>query len=177
MHQVTELNSFPNTYINDALIILTCMKVCVGGTFHPLHKGHKELLRKAFQIAGPQGFVFIGLTSQAMLKKKGKIATFEKRKQSIMQFLGKEHIIQQTSIQPLINRFGPTLEGDFDAIVVSPETEPTAQEINRKRTVLGKPPLQIIVISFVLSEDGTPISSSRIRRNEIDENGLMIKQD
>ena len=153
------------------------MKVCLGGTFHPLHKGHKELLRKAFQVAGTQGTVFIGVTSQTMINKKGKLASFEKRKQSIMQFLVKENLLQKTTIQPLFDKFGPTIERDFDAIVVSPETEPTAEEINRKRTSLGKPSLQIIVIPFVLSEDGTPISSSRIRRKEIDENGTMVMQD
>jgi len=153
------------------------MKVCLGGTFHPLHKGHKELLRKAFQVAGAQGTVFIGITSQTMINKRGKPASFEKRKQSIVQFLAKENLLQKATIQPLFDKFGPTLEGDFDAIVVSPETEPTAEEINRKRTHLGKPPLQIIVISFVLSEDGIPISSSRIRRKEIDENGTMLIQD
>jgi pantetheine-phosphate adenylyltransferase len=153
------------------------MKVCLGGTFHSLHKGHKELLRKAFQVAGPRGSVFIGLTSPTMIKKKGKLASFEKRKQSIVQFLVEENVLQQATIQPLSNKFGPTLQGDFDAIVVSPETEPTAEEINRKRTALGKTPLLIIVIPFVLSEDGTPVSSSRIRRKEIDENGSMVKQE
>jgi pantetheine-phosphate adenylyltransferase len=153
------------------------MKVCLGGTFYPLHKGHKELLRKAFQVAGSKGSVFIGLTSPAMIKKKGDFASFEKRKHPIVQFLTEENVLQQATIQPLINKFGPTLEGDFDAIVVSPETEPTAQEINQTRMHLGKTALQIIVIPYVLSEDGAPISSSRIRRKEIDENGSMIKQD
>jgi len=153
------------------------MNVCVGGTFHPLHKGHKALLRKAFEVAGPNGSVFIGLTSPAMIRKKGNITSFRKRKQSIMQFLSEEHVLQQATIQPLVNEFGPSLEGDFNAIVVSPETEPTAHEINRKRVHLGKTPLQIIVIPYVLSEDGTPISSSRIRRKEIDENGSMVKQE
>ena len=152
------------------------MKVCLGGTFYPLHKGHKELLRKAFQVAGPNGSVFIGVTSPAMTQKKGDIISFEKRKESIKQFLAEENVLQQATIQPLFNKFGPTLEGDFDAIIVSPETEPTAEEINRKRKRIKKTPLQIIVIPYVLSEDGIPISSSRIRRKEIDENGTMLKQ-
>jgi pantetheine-phosphate adenylyltransferase len=153
------------------------MNVCLGGTFYPLHKGHKTLLRKAFQAAGPKGSVFIGITSASMTKKKKEIASFEKRKQSIEHFLTEENVIRQAIIQPLSNKFGPTLKGDFDAIVVSPETQPTAEEINRKRKSLGKKPLQIIVIPFVLSEDGKPISSSRIRRKEIDENGTVLKQE
>jgi pantetheine-phosphate adenylyltransferase len=157
--------------------MVSYMRVCLGGTFYPLHKGHKILLKKAFQVAGANGSVFIGVTSAAMAKKKGKLASFEKRKQSIEQFLSEENVLEQATIQPLSNKFGPTLKGDFDAIVVSPETKPTAEEINKKRKQLGKKPLQIVVIPFVLSEDNQPISSSRIRRKEIDENGTMLKQE
>jgi pantetheine-phosphate adenylyltransferase len=153
------------------------MKICLGGTFYPLHDGHKALLRKAFQIAGPNGSVFIGVTSDSMVKKKEGIASFEKRKQIIKHFLVEEKVISQIIVQSLCNKFGPTLKGDFDAIVVSPETQPTAEEINRKRKFIGKKPLQIIVIPFVLSEDGKPISSSRIRRKEIDEKGITLKED
>jgi pantetheine-phosphate adenylyltransferase len=157
--------------------MVTYMRVCLGGTFYPLHKGHKLLLKKAFQVAGVKGSVFIGVTSAAMAKKKGELASFEKRKESIEQFLAEEDVLSQATIQPLSNKFGPTLKGDFDAIVVSPETKPTAEEINKKRKQLGKKPLQIVVIPFVLSEDDQPISSSRIRRKEIDENGALLKQE
>jgi pantetheine-phosphate adenylyltransferase len=153
------------------------MKVCVGGTFYPLHNGHKQLLRKAFELAGPKGFVLIGLTATTMIKKKGLIASFKLRESVLLEFLEKEHVLPQVSIQPLQDKYGPTLHGDFDAIVVSPETEKTAEDINRKRTTLGKKPLQILVIPFVLSEDGKPISSTRIRRNEIDETGKRIQQE
>ena len=157
--------------------MVLCMNVCLGGTFYPLHKGHKALLKKAFQVAGPTGSVFIGVTSMTMIKIKGDLISFKRRKQLIEQFLTEENLLEQATIQPLFNRFGPTLEGDFDAIVISPETQPTAEEINKRRTHSGKKPLQIIVIPFVLSEDGKPISSSRIRRKEIDENGTMIRQE
>lgn len=153
------------------------MNVCLGGTFYPLHEGHKALLRTAFQVAGSKGSVFIGVTSASMTKKKKGIASFEKRKQSIEHFFAEEKFIGQVSIQPLFNKFGPTLNGDFDAIVVSPETQPTAEEINKMRIFKGKKRLQIIVIPFVFSEDGKPISSSRIRRKEIDEKGSILKEE
>lgn len=153
------------------------MNVCLGGTFNLLHKGHKTLLKKAFEIAGPKGSVFIGITSASMVKKKKDIAPFKSRKQAIEQFLTDENVIRRATIQPLSNKFGPTLKEDFDAIVVSPETQSTAEEINRWRKYLGKKPLQIIVTPFVLSEDGKPISSSRIRQKEINENGVILKQD
>lgn len=150
------------------------MNVCLGGTFHPFHKGHKELIRKALQIAGPAGTVFIGITSSDMIKKKGRLVSYEHRKKIIEEFLEQEHALKQSTIEKLTNKFGPTPEGDFDAIVVSPETRPTAEEINKKRIQHGKKPLQIISIPFVLAEDEKPISSTRIRKKEIDENGELL---
>jgi len=151
------------------------MNVCLGGTFYPLHKGHKKLLKKAIELAGVNGSIFIGITSDRMTEKKGRIASFEKRKKSIEQFLSEEG--KRAIIQSITDKFGPSIDGDYDAIVVSPETKPTADEINKKRKQLGKKPLRIVVIPFVLSEDNQPISSSRIRLKEIDENGTLLKQE
>jgi len=153
------------------------MNVCVGGTFDPLHKGHKALLKKAFQVAGANGSVFIGVTSERMTKKKGKITSFDKRKKSIEEFLSNENLLGQTTIQPLSDKYGPSISGDFDAIVVSPEAKPTAVEINQKRRQTGKKPLQIVVVPFVLAKDGRPINSTRIRNGEIDENGTLLKKE
>ena len=150
------------------------MRVCVGGTFDLFHNGHKKLLKKAIELAGLNGSIFIGITSDRMTEKKGRIASFEKRKKSIEQFLSEER--KRAIIQSITDKFGPSIDGDYDAIVVSPETKPTAEEINQKRKQLGKKPLRIVVIPFVLSEDNQPISSSRIRRKEIDENGAMLTQ-
>jgi pantetheine-phosphate adenylyltransferase len=151
------------------------MKVCLGGTFHPFHKGHKELLRTAYQTAGSTGSVFIGITSSSMITKDGNTPSFERRKESIEKFLKQEKVLHQTIIRQLFNKYGPTIEGDFDVIIVSPETKPTAEEINTKRKQLGRKPLEIIVVPFVVSADGQPISSTRIRRNEIDENGNLLR--
>lgn len=153
------------------------MRVCLGGTFYPLHKGHKILLKKAFQIAGPNGSVFIGITSTVMAKKKGLTVSFKKRKETIEQFLSELNLLKQAHIQRLSNKYGSALEKEYDAIVVSPETKPTAEEINEKRKKHKKQPLQIFIIPLVLSEDSQPISSSRIRRREIDENGLLLDRE
>ena len=155
--------------------MVTPMNVCLGGTFYPLHKGHKKLLKKATELAGVNGSIFIGITSDRMTEKKGRIASFEKRKKSVEQFLSEEG--KRAIIQSITDKFGPSIDGDYDAIVVSPETKPTAEEINKKRKQLGKKPLRIVVIPFVLSEDNQPISSSRIRLKEIDENGTLLKQE
>lgn len=153
------------------------MNVCIGGTFDPLHKGHKALLSKALQIAGPNGFVFIGLTSDTMAKKKGSIASFDHRKKSIERFIKESTFQSNLIIEPLFDLYGPSIEGEFDAIVVSSQTQATAQEINRRRKELQKKPLQIVVIPFILAEDKKPISSTRIRNKEIDEQGTMLNKE
>ena len=78
-------------------------------------------------------------------------------------------------IVPLDDPYGTTIyDSDFDAIVVSEETEPTAVEINEIRISKGMNPIDIVVVSFVLAYDGTPISSTRIRRGEINKNGDVV---
>jgi len=62
----------------------------------------------------------------------------------------------------------------MEGIVVSEETEPGAEEINRRRVKLGKRPLLIVVFKMILAQDGKPISSTRIRRQEVDRLGRLI---
>ncbi len=153
------------------------MRVCVGGTFHPLHEGHKTLIRTACTTAGPSGVVYIGITSGKQFRKKKKVSLFYLRKKKIQQFLAKEHIQTTICFIRLTDRYGPATTDDFDAIVVSPETRPTAEEINHIRLNNNKKPLQIIEIPFVLAEDLKPISSTRIRQKEIDQYGRLIRRD
>jgi len=150
------------------------MKVCIGGTFDLFHKGHKFLIRKALEIADEKGFVFIGVTDGKIIKNKRNAASFEERKKAIEQFLSEEKVSKNIIIQPIYDKFGPSVKKDFDAIVVSPETRATAEEINKERKKLQKKPLKIVQISFVLAEDNLPISSTRIQRREINENGRIL---
>ena len=150
------------------------MKVCIGGTFDLFHKGHKFLIRKALEIADEKGFVFIGVTDGEIIKNKRNAASFEERKKAIEQFLSEEKVSKNIIIQPIYDKFGPSVKKDFDAIVVSPETRATAEEINKERKKLQKKPLKIVQISFVLAEDNLPISSTRIQRREINENGRIL---
>jgi pantetheine-phosphate adenylyltransferase len=151
------------------------MRVCIGGTFDILHKGHKLLIDKAFQIAGKQGSVFIGITTGEIIKEKKDVKPFEKRKKTIMQYLSKKKLADHAIIKPIKDKYGPSLEGEFDAIVVSPETMKTAEEINRIRRQNRRKPLEIVQIPFVLADNGVSISSLRIKKSEIDENGRVLR--
>ncbi len=142
-----------------------------------LHKGHKKLINKAFEIAGKNGFVFIGLATNKMTKRKKIVETIEERQKKLLEYLIKKCFIDRALIKPIADKYGPSIEEDFDAIIVSPETFDTAQKINLKRAENRKKPLKIIKIPFVLAEDGKPISSTRISKGEIDKNGHVLKDD
>ena len=144
-------------------------KVAVGGTFDKFHDGHKKLLSTAFELGNR---IEIGVTSDAFGGLKGEIDSCEERMNNLKLFFKDKSNFRVVSLD---DPFGTTIyEADFDAIVVSEETEPTAMKINEIRLSKGMNPLDIIVVSFVLAEDGNPISSTRIRRGEIDKNGLII---
>jgi len=150
------------------------MKVCIGGTFDPLHKGHKTLLRKACEIAGNQGKVFIGITEGELIKGKQLVCSFEKRKKKIQKFLSTIQGTCTIQVQPIYDIFGPTLEQDFDAIIISSESKKNAEIINKQRITRGKKSLQIIEIPLVLADDHLPIRSSRIKHHEIDTEGKIL---
>ena len=144
-------------------------KVAVGGTFDKFHDGHKKLLSTAFELGNR---IEIGVTSDAFGGLKGDIDSCEERMNNLKLFFKDKSNFRVVSLD---DPFGTTIyEADFDAIVVSEETEPTAVKINEIRLSKGMNPLDIVVVSFVLAEDGNPISSTRIRRGEIDKNGLIL---
>lgn len=153
------------------------MRVCIGGTFNRLHKGHKSLIKKAFEVAGMKGSVFIGVTSGEIIKRKEDVSPFKIRKKAIEDFLSQEELTGEVTVEQIYDKYGPSVKEEFDAIVVSPETINTAKEINKKRKRLNKKQLKIIQIPFVLAEDNTPICSTRIKKKEIDEYGNILKRD
>ena len=144
-------------------------KVAVGGTFDKFHDGHKKLLSTAFEIGEK---VEIGVTSDAFGGLKGNIDSCEERIGNLNSFFSDK---RNFVVLPLDDPYGHTIsDSEFDAIVVSEETEPTAVEINKIRTSKGMDPIDIVVVSFVLAYDGTPISSTRIRSGEINQKGDVL---
>jgi pantetheine-phosphate adenylyltransferase len=150
------------------------MKVCLGGTFNILHKGHHAIILEAFKVAGEKGMVYIGLTSDNYSKFKKKRLPYVIRKQNLEEYLNRKGYLNRTKIVPISNKFGLTLEYDFDAIVVSPETKKIALQINKKRSDRNLKPLRIFQIEYVLAGDNKPISSTRIINKEIDDEGRIL---
>ena len=147
----------------------------VGGTFDPLHDGHKVLLSRSFEIAGTRGHVVIGLTTDSFASRKTHpIRSFEVRKSELEQYITSRNFLTPFVVEPLQDRFGSALDADFDAIIVSEETIPVAVEINKLRRERGRMKVDIHQISCVLAEDGRWISSTRIFRGEIDAHGHLI---
>ena len=152
-------------------------KVAVGGTFDELHKGHRRLLAKAFEIGES---VLIGLCTDEFVKKLGKpheTASYEERLKELHAFLEKSSLISEAEIIPLDNPYGNTLTDKcIEALVVSEETEKIAIEINQKRSEANLPLLEIISISMVPAENFKPISTTRIREGEIDREGHLLRR-
>ena len=151
------------------------MKVCLGGTFNVLHKGHKKLFDKALEVAGENGILYIGRTRGEVIKIKKYVKSFEERKSAIEEYFSNKKKSPIIKIIPISSKYDQSLiYDDYDAIVVSPETIVTAIEINRRRKEFGNNPLEIVEIPFVLADDGRPISSSRIVNKDINVNGKIL---
>ena len=151
-------------------------KVAVGGTFDELHRGHKALLEKAFEISEK---VVIGLSADEFVAKMGKphkTASYNDRLKELQAFLEEQGLAASAEIVPLNDPYGLTISGKgLEALVVSKETLKTAQKINDIRKKVGLPPLKIVTVSMVPADNSAPISTTRIRSGEIDRNGHMLK--
>ncbi|MEM2082336.1 MAG: phosphopantetheine adenylyltransferase [Candidatus Bathyarchaeia archaeon] len=148
--------------------------VAVGGTFDMLHRGHRALLDKAFEIGE---MVIIGLTNDSFAKrlhKPHRIDPYEARRAALEGFLESRGYSHRATIVELNDPYGPTIEdGDIEALVVSKRTGERAEEINRIRIAKGFRPLDLIRVDLVRAEDSKPISTTRIRRGAIDREGRL----
>ena len=146
----------------------------MGGTFDILHIGHKNLLTRASLESDE---ILIGLTTdqRARAGRESEVLnSYDIRKENLESYLASEGLLEKFTIVPLSNDWGPSvIDKDFDAIVVSEETKKTADRINSIRVSEGKNKLSVIVVPLVLADDGQVLSSSRIRKREIDVNGKL----
>lgn len=149
--------------------------VATGGTFDEIHLGHIALLSKAFQSGDK---VIIGVSSDEFAKKRGKKLNhnYDQRVASLRNKISKEFGDVTYVIAKLDADFGPAVtSGEVDALVASRETETKGASLNEMRAKRGLPEVRIIAVDIVRAEDGSPISSTRIRAGEIDQAGRLIK--
>jgi len=152
--------------------------VGLGGTFDELHRGHRALVIKAFDISER---VMIGVSSDKFVDRMNKphrTASYEERTRELRDFLRDNGMLQRAEIIPINDAYGGVLlsRDPIEALVVSKETQPVAIKINEKRREIGINPLVIIVIDMVPSENHKAISTTRIRAGEIDREGHLLKK-
>ena len=151
--------------------------VAMGGTFDIIHKGHFTLLSEAFSVSNK---VIIGLTSDEMASKKGKNLQndYSKRVETLVKTIEKNFPTNEFMIKKLDNDFGPAvLEKEVQALVVSGETSNQGEILNQLRKQKNLLSVDVVVVPMVLAKDGTRISTTRIRNQEIDYDGNLSSVD
>ncbi len=168
--------------------------VAIGGTFDRLHKGHKHFISHAFGMGKK---VLIGLTSDKYVKEKFKIQNSRLRHPLRKSFEGQEGFGGQAKLKIKVNRYEDRKSGveyflkenkfwdrteiikiddvygnagnskDIEAIVVTKDSFAGARSINRKRSLNGLKPLDIVKANLEKADDDKIISSSRIRDGQI----------
>ena len=150
----------------------------MGGTFDIVHKGHITLLSESFSISTK---VIIGLTSDDMALRKGKNLQndYGKRlKISSKNNRKKLSLMMEFEIKKLDNDFGPAvLQKEVQALVVSGETSNQGKILNQLRKQKNLPSVDVVVVPMVLAKDGTRISTTRIKNQEIDYDGNLSSVD
>ena len=150
--------------------------VATGGTFDHVHKGHVALLTRSFEVGER---VVIGVTSDAFAKREGKSPDqgYVERVAALESLIHRRFPTRKFLIAKLEDYFGPGIASpDIQAIVVSKETAKRVPIANTLRKSKGFLPLDVVVVDYVLADDSKPISSTRIRRGEIDTEGRVPKR-
>ena len=151
--------------------------VAMGGTFDVIHKGHITLLSEAFSISTK---VIIGLTSDelALRKEKDLQNDYNKRLETLVKTIETKFPKMEFEISKLDNDFGPAvLEKEVQALVVSGETSDQGEILNQLRKQKNLPLVDVVIVPMVLAQDGLRISTTRIKNQEIDNDGNLPSVD
>lgn len=148
----------------------------LGGTFDILHTGHFELLRGAAEVSEK---MIIGLSSDEFAVQRGKspINNYETRRANLEAQIIYRFPAVKYEIVKLDSLFGPGIfSEEIEALVTSSETSNGISELNRLRRERNLKEVEQVVIPLILSKDGQKVSTTRIKRNEIDPEGNLLRK-
>jgi len=147
--------------------------VVAGGTFDHFHLGHELFLKTAIE-AGDH--LALGITSDEMIAEKPlpySIEPFYVRKRYVEQYLKRIKGNVKVQIMKLEEPFGISIsDPKIEKIIVTKETKPNAIRINQIRKKNHLKALKILTVPYVKGSDNRRISSFRIRKGEIDRQGI-----
>ncbi len=145
--------------------------IILGGTFDHFHKGHEKFLKQAFNLSK---FVYCGIVKKQFQNKKfpHSIQTYKQRLKEVKNFINKNKLQSRIKIFSINNQFSDEINNpSLEAIIITKDTLKGAKLFNQKRESLGLPVLKIINITLLKDKKGLAISSTRIRKGEIDRLG------
>lgn len=133
------------------------------------------MLEKSFEVGDE---VVIGVTSDEFARKMGKepALPYRERVRRLEGFLQKRFPGRSYVVAKLFDYFGPGItSAEVQALVASEETASRLRIANKLREARGLPPLELVVVEIVMADDSKPISSTRIKRGEIDVEGRVLR--
>ena len=140
--------------------------VAMGGTFDRLHSGHRMLLTSS--LLHTRDKLRIGITGQKLLPNKKHahmMQSFSDRVEGAMQFVNKIRSDVEFETPELVEPSGGTDKiGEVTAMVVSPETLPSLDAINKVRADNGLEPMLPVMIEYVGGDASQRVSSTQLRK-------------
>ncbi len=115
------------------------MQVVLGGTFDPVHDGHRALFSRAFEL----GDLTVGLTSDDLApetrNEERYVRPFDERKRDLEAVLADlaDEYDRAFEVRELTEPTGIADEPGFDVLVVSPETKDGGEVVNEVRAERG----------------------------------------
>jgi pantetheine-phosphate adenylyltransferase len=115
-----------------------------------------------------------------MASRKGKNLQndYSQRLETLVKTIEEKFPNNKFEINKLDNDFGPAvLQKEVQALVVSGETSDQGTVLNQLRKQKNLPPVDVVVVPMVLAKDGIRISTTRIKNQEIDDEGNLPSVD
>ena len=142
----------------------------LGGTFDRFHDGHAYLIEQALKKCQ---YLEIWITHDSVAASKDPMCwPLERRRSEIQSSIGDDSL-DRVFFGILNDDIGPAgNHTDADVIFCTSETRDGCDEINKIRSKNGLIPLNVVEIDHIISGSGTILSSSRIRKGEMDRSGV-----